>query len=152
MGAFSFSNRRSLMNTKLYISILNKALKMATITPKLREAIIAILKALEDKDLNLIYQLSACKGLICGKMSVATTRTHAFREDDEHNEKVLGNSLYGILDALNHDVAIKIHQIPAGMMVVDSRSRTISEMKNKGTHPIIKRILLEKRNIAKGIY
>ena len=141
------------MDIKTYVNKLNKALNKGTITPKLREAIIAILKAFEDKDLNLIYQLSACKSLICGKMSDATDKIHAFREDEEHNEKVLlGDSLYGILGALNHEVAIKIHQVPAGMMIVDSRSRTVSEMKNKGTHPIIKRILFENRNIAKGIY
>ena len=140
------------MNSKSYTSKLNKALNKGIITPKLKEAIIAILKAFEDKDLNLIYQLSACKSLICGEMTDAPDKIHAFREDHEHNEKVLGNSLYDILDALNHDVAFKIHQIPAGMMLVDSRSRTVSEMKNKGTHPIIKRILLEKRNMAKGIY
>jgi hypothetical protein len=140
------------MNKRSYKSKLNKALKLATITQKLREAIIAILKAFEDKDLNLIYQLSACKGLICGEMSASVDKINAFREDDKHNEKVLGNSLYSILDAINHDVAIQIHQIPSGMMIVDSRSKIVSEMKNKGTHPIIKRILLEKRNIAKGIY
>jgi hypothetical protein len=85
-------------------------------------------------------------------MSDAVDKVYAFREDSDHNREVLGNDLYGILDTLNHDVAIKIHQIPEGMMIVNSRSRTVAQMKNKGTHPIIKRILLEKRNIAKGIY
>lgn len=139
------------MNTKSYTSILNKALKKGIISNKLKEAILAILEAFKTKDLNLIYQLSACKSLTCGGMSDSTDKVHAFREDHDHNVKILGRSMYSILDALNHDVAIKIHQIPASMMIVSSKGY-VSEMKNKGTHPIIKRILFEKRNIAKGIF
>ena len=125
---------------KNYKPILNKILERGVISPTLRKAIEAIIKALDENNLNLAYQLSVCKSYVAGRID-PEDKVHAFREDSKKNEKLFKRNVYCILDDIHHDIALAIHALPSGMMIV-GRGK-VQEMKSKGTHPIIKRIKFE---------
>ena len=135
-----------------FIRDLNKALKHQDLMSfMLREAIIATKQALIDGDLSLAYQLSAVKSFITGVLNPKDKR-HAFQEDNDANEKILGNSLYCILDGIHFRLAMTIGEMPSGMMVVSafqSGALATEEMKRKGDHPIIKRMDYEHNAIRR---
>ena len=126
---------------------LEKILKKGIISPRLREAVEAMVQALKDKDLNLAYQLSACKSHITGIIN-PKNKTYAFQEDHNNNKKALTASVYEILDFFHHDMAWAINAMPSGMVMLSSNGR-MSEMKPKGTHPIVRRVQFEHRQCMK---
>lgn len=128
------------------ITSLNKILKKGTMSPRLQEAVKAILKALQEKDMELAYQLSVVKSFITGSLN-PKDRVHAFQEDSKKNKDVLTVSIYSILDTIHHDIASTIGRMPSGMMAV-SRSG-VAQMISEGTHPIIERIKYERAQNAK---
>lgn len=133
---------------------MKKILKKGIISPRLHEAVTAILQALEDKDLDLAYQLSACKSLICAAdlfLDSNAYKKNAFWENREHNDKVLTASVYVILDTFHHDVAWELDKLPSGRMTVSQKGKNLvySEMKPKGMHTIVRRIRFEKNQIRK---
>ena len=127
--------------------MLNKILKKAVISPMLRKAIEAIIKALTDKNFVLAYKLSACKSYIISEIN-PKDKIYAFQEDDDKNEKIFTRPVYSILDGIHHDIAFAIDAIPSGMMIVGRGE--VKEMKIKsGLHPVLKRIKFENNAIYK---
>ena len=124
---------------------LMKILKKGIISPRLREAVEVMVQALKDKDLNLAYQLSACKSHITGVMD-PNNKAYAFQEDHDSNKKALTASVYEILDFFHHYMAIDA--MPSGMVMLSSNGH-MSEMKPKGTHTIVRRIQYEHRQCYK---
>jgi hypothetical protein len=136
------------MNTRSVKSSLTKALKKGVMSPLLRTAIEATLKALDTKNLKLAYHITACKSLITSNLD-PKDKVHAFQEDGDANEEALGNSLYSILDGVHFQLANVLQRIPSGMMIMYARG--IHEMTSKGTHPIIKRIIAERKAIHDNV-
>lgn len=135
-------------NVKSHVTEINRILKKGKTSPMLRQALIAIVGALNQGNLKLAYQLSACKSFITGVLN-PKDKVHAFQENNAYNEKTLGRDVYSILDGIHHYLAMDVNQIPSGMMIMSAGGS--AEMHIKGTHPIIKRILSERRAIyAKG--
>jgi hypothetical protein len=128
-------------------------LKKAVISPMLKTAIENTIEAIKSKDLNLAYQITAVKSFITGEIN-PKDKSHAFQENCEKNEKILGNSVYSILDGIHHDLAFRNGSIPSGMMmfgVAKDGKKVCNEFKAQGMHPIIKRMKVEKNNIQKQI-
>jgi hypothetical protein len=125
--------------------ILNKGI----ISPRLRYAIEEILKALNANNWELAYQLTAVKSLITGVIN-PKDKVQAFQEDHEANEKILGNSVYSILDHIHHDIAFGLDEMPSGSKTLHANGKT-SEFKAKGIHPIVRRIQYEHRMIVKDV-
>ena len=127
--------------------MLNRILKKAVISPMLRKAVEAIIKALTDKDFVLAYKLSACKSYITGEIDLKD-KVNAFQEDNDKNEKIFTRPVYSILDGIHHDIAAAIDAIPSGMMIVGRGE--VKEMKiESGLHPVLKRIKFENGAIHK---
>ena len=129
------------------LGTLIKVLKSGTMSPMLTRAVLETVKAIKEGDIDLAYQITACKSHICGDLD-QNHRTYAFREDRAANEKKLGNSIYGILDGTHFHLAMKLHKIPSGMMVFGG-GHVVEEMKHNGKHPIVKRIAFESAQCAR---
>lgn len=139
---------------KKHISTLKKILNKAYISPMLNTAIEDTILALEAKDLNLAYLLTACKSHIMGQLE-PKNKQYAFQENQDYNKTELKNSVYSLLDTIHHDIARKIYEVPSGMVAVGVyRGRMIvegvfkgnirtREMKLSGNHPVVKRIKFE---------
>jgi hypothetical protein len=125
---------------------LNKIIVKATISPRLREAARETIKALQTHNWNLAYQLTAVKSYVTGVLD-PKDKVHAFQENHEANKKILGSSVYSIMDGIHHAIAFSIDALPSGAQVVSLNG--IREMKSKGTHPIVRRIKYEHRQIEK---
>jgi hypothetical protein len=113
----------SMKKTKLIkpsIKTLDKILSKAEMSPDLRNAIIELKEALRKKDIIRAYEVSAVKSYICTRMGIEKRKQCHFTENGEYNSKVLGmgeRDVYGILDNIHFDLAMKAGKIPAGMMV-----------------------------------
>jgi hypothetical protein len=118
--------------------------KGVIITDALKEAIESTITAIKDGDLNLAYQISACKSLISDLE--CERELYAFRENTDANKKKLGYSVYNKLDEVHHDLAWYVGSMPSGMIMV-SADRTAHSMESVGTHPIVQRISFEKEQL-----
>lgn len=136
------------------IQTLNKILNVAIISDTLKEAIKETIKALENNDTDLAYQITACKSLISGTMKSPDTKAPifndgAFKEDGDYNIEHLNHSVYSLLDDIHHELAFSIRKLPSGMMGISNQG--ISSMKHTGDHPIIQRIKFEIEEIQKSV-
>ena len=123
------------------IKDLKKILRKAVITPNLRNAVEEIIKAIESKNIELAYQLSACKSLIASYIPPQSFYT--FGEEADSNRKELdGYSVYEMLDSIHHDMAWSTSSMPSGMIQVSGAG--ITEFEAKGEHPIVRQIKYEK--------
>jgi hypothetical protein len=132
------------------LSSLELILKNADMSSDLINAVIELRDALKRKNYRLAYEVSAVKSFIVdGKPS---TR-NKFAENSKLNEKKIGDSLYGYLDALHYKISFNLMKkdptiIPSGMMIV-----TAGGIRQKGqipaTSPTLKRIRLEHEAIEK---
>jgi hypothetical protein len=132
------------MNIRNIKSTLNKILQKGFMSPMLREAVTATIEALSKENYALAYQITACKSYVIGKINSKNT-VYAFQEDEAANNKILGRSLYSILDGIHHEIAFAIDKMPSGMMVLSANGSI--EMQHKGTHPIVKRIITEDKHL-----
>jgi hypothetical protein len=141
-----------MISNKTLMTDLTRILKIGTMSPKLREAVSETLKAVKAKDLDLAYQITVCKSLICGKLD-HQPRRNAFREDHAANEKALGNSIYCIMDGIHFQLAMLLDKMPSGMMIFGGSPKGFvrEEMKSSGTHPIVKRVIFEKARCAREV-
>jgi len=132
------------------LGTLTKVLKSGTMSPMLTRAVLETVKAIKEEDIDLAYQITACKSHICGKLN-HWPRKYAFREDFAANEKALGNSIYCIMDGIHFQLAMRVDKMPSGMVVFGDTPRGIvgEEMKSSGTHPIVKRVIFEKARCAR---
>lgn len=132
------------------LSTLRKILKRASISTMLRQAVEETILALQKKDLELAYQITTCKSLICSDLRFDAIQ-NAFREDDKANEKALGDSVYSLMDGIHHELAHRLHKMPSGMMVLSHGPQgvVVEEMKPSGTHPVVKRIIFERNRLKR---
>jgi hypothetical protein len=122
------------MNTAKTQATLARILKKGIMNPLLRVALTDSLDALKAGDLNLAYQLTACKSYISGVLNPKDNR-HAFQEDSEANVKTLGEDIYSLVDNLHHDIAFAINAMPSGMMVMSNKG--VESMKSSGPHHVV---------------
>jgi len=131
-----------------------KLLLKGSISPTLKLAIEESLKALKNKDLNLAYQITACKSYIANNIDPKRKecKDYAFQEDREHNEATLKASAYCIMDNFHADIAWNLNKMPSGMMIASitpSGKGIIKSMEHEGLHPIIQRIQYEDKLIRR---
>lgn len=136
------------MDKQAIISNLKDILERGVMSPMLKEAVSSAIKALENNDLELAYQITACKSLIVGDIDPKITR-NAFQEDGEANEKTFGSCLYSILDGIHFELAVLSEELPSGITLLSKTGRV--EMVHEGEHPVIKRILQEHENIKREV-
>lgn len=136
------------MDKRVTILNLKNILNRGVMSPKLKESVEASIKALEDDDLYLAYQLTACKSLIVGRIDPGDTR-NAFQEDQEANEKAFNESIYNILGGIHHEIAMSVQKLPSGMSI-HSAAGTI-QMTHEGVHPVVQRIISEHDNIRREV-
>ena len=112
----------------------------------------AIKESVKAGDLDLAYQITACKSYIVGHLRKMPGRDDAFREAATANEKALGRDVYSILDGVHFSLAMKVGNIPSGMLVIGHTrdGRTMGEqMAHMGEHPIVQRIKYEDEECAR---
>lgn len=127
---------------------LKNILKKGVMSPMLKETVTSTIKALESGDLELAYQITACKSLIVGRIDPEDTR-NAFQEDESVNAKLFKGSLYNILDGMHHDLAMSVKKLPSGMSIHSPEG--VAQMTHRGEHPVIKRITAEHENIHREV-
>ena len=76
------------------------------------QAIEDALVAVKRKDWSLLSRVLAVKSYMVGEL--APDDEHHFREDHSHNEEVLGESVYSLLDGLQFEAAMNADVLPAG--------------------------------------
>jgi len=99
------------------IDELRRVEKRGKMSRCLKHAVGEIVQALRQGNIDFAADLSAVKSFISGEMGSDPERYH-FREDSKHNERVLGQSVYGILDRLHHDLAMATKTLPMSMMII----------------------------------
>ena len=124
------------------LPILNEILKHGVMSPMLKEAIKETIKAIKEKNLNLAYQITACKSYLVGVIDP--------QEDEEKNEELFDRSIYILLDGVHHEISFAIDSIPSGMMNLKYNGE-VKKFQSNGIHPIIKRIKHEDEVIRKGV-
>ena len=99
----------------------------------------------------MAYQLSVCKSFIVGEIN-PDDKVHAFQEDHDANEKVLGDSVYGLMDSIHFEMAMRTDLMPSGMMVVSQAG--VQEMKKlpgDHGHRVVRRIKDEREALYTGV-
>lgn len=132
------------MNLCIIKTRLTRMLKKGTMSPMLHDALVAAIEALNNNDLKLAYQITACKSYIVGKIDPKDTRD-SFQEDETANKRSLGDSIYSLLDGVHFEISMAAQELPSGMSHLSATG--ITAMKHKGTHPIVQRIIHEDRVI-----
>jgi len=129
---------------------LDAILKHGQISEDLRTAILELKDALEKKDYDLAYEISAVKSFVTGGIDEKDEKNH-FQENSDYNEQNLGRNIYSYLDALHHKVAFNLMEknpdiIPSGAMVVSREG-----IRQKGaipqTSPTLKKMHSEQKEI-----
>lgn len=133
-----------LKKIKKYEGILKKSLKVAIMSEELRNAIKEILQALKKHNWDLSYELTSVKSYISGDINDISS---PFREDDEYNKKVLGDSLYTILDLLHHEIAFLIDELPSGTYIITSKGYYTKKAPEKTSSPTLRLIKEEHEKI-----
>lgn len=135
---------------KNHIPTLKKILAKARISPLLHKAVEDTIQAIQDKNLALACELTACKSFIIGSLE-PKNKQYAFQEDNAYNKTQLKDSVYGLLDNIHHDIACKLGEMPSGMVLVSQGPNGVicNERKPKGTHPVVKRIKFEQNQLKK---
>jgi hypothetical protein len=116
----------------------------AVMSPDLKQAVEEALKAMKAKDYDLAEQTTAVKSFIVSsranrpysEMDALNGGNH-FWEDGAANEAKFGDDLYGILDAMTHELSFYmmkrgIDTVPAGAMEISARG--IKERALPGTN------------------
>ena len=125
-----------------YFSKLSAILEKGSISPKVREAIEGIIKAVEDKDLDLARELSVSKSLIVGEIDQSDD-VHAFQEDEKVNKKLFGDSVYSILGSVNFELSMRTDAVPSGMIILGIGGVVAEREDPKRLHPVVERINYE---------
>jgi hypothetical protein len=103
------------------ISELEKIKSKAKISPHLRRALTEAIDALKSGNVPLATEITSVKSFIAGDV-VASGKDH-FTENTKYNEKVLGRSVYGLLDSLHHNLAFESNEIPSGVMIFNASGK-----------------------------
>ena len=137
------------------VKFLKRASELGRMSKELRDALTSIVSAIEKKDWEIASELSMVKSYIVSVMDAtkdAHGHPHHFREDNDYNEKVLGDSLYDFLDHFNFQLAMMLDQMPAGMMVMGRGGvRSREARKYYGIDPTLLLIRQEHAAIVAGI-
>ena len=103
------------------ISELERIKTKGKISPHLRSALTEAINALKNGNVSLATEITSVKSFISGNV-VASKKDH-FTEDTKYNEKVLGRSVYGLLDSLHHNLAFASGEIPSGVMIYSASGK-----------------------------
>jgi len=136
------------------IANLDLILKRAKMSDALKNAVIELKGALKRKDYDMAHELSAVKSLIA-----TSGKENAFIENDKYNEKTIGDSLYGYLDALHHKITFNLMRkgrkdvIASGAMIIGGTPEGLV-IQQKGLppeskSPTLQRIKYEMEHIRK---
>lgn len=106
-------------NRRAGLATVDKILSKAKMTPALKAAMLELRDAIRRGDDDAAYELSSVKSFITG--SLETSGRNHFGEDNDYNRKILGGSVYSLIDNLHFKLAMKADKIPSGMMVLSSR-------------------------------
>lgn len=132
--------------TKGVIEQLNEILEKAVVSEPLKHAVKEAIIALEEGVIELAFELTAVKSLICGEK--ADPETNHFRENTQQNEGTLGRSVYALLDSIHYDLAFELGKIPSGRMIF-TRNGILEKAESEMQHPIITRIQEERNAIRR---
>jgi hypothetical protein len=144
------------------IANLDLILKRAKMSDALKNAVIELKDALKRKDYDMAHELSAVKSLIVTKefsFSPKERKEYAFVENGKYNEKRIGDSLYGYLDALHHKITFNLMRegrkdvIASGAMIIGGTPEGLV-IQQKGLppeskSPTLQRIKYEMEHIRK---
>ena len=122
---------------------LNEILEKGKISYQLSEAVVSIIKAIEQDKFLLATDLSSVKSLVGGSMKQNHDETYPYREDNDYNEKHLGNSVYSILDGIHFAYSVKSDKLPSGMTIFSSGGVTHGGKITELEHPVVKKINAE---------
>jgi len=135
--------------TEQYVETLRDVRKRAKISPDLKCAIDETIQALEAGNKELAADLTAVKSFITGSM-VSNPMENHFREDSDTNEKVLGNSVYGILGRIHRELALATQTLPSGMMILSAKGVEQRKLPERRT-PTLKLIRQERSRIWRQV-
>lgn len=122
---------------------LNEILEKGKISYQLSEAVVSIIKAIEQDKFLLATDLSSVKSLVGGSMKQNHDETYPYREDNDYNEKHLGNSVYSILDGIHFAYSMRSDKMPSGMMLISSGTIIHGGKITELEHPIVQKINAE---------
>lgn len=120
------------------LKILSKIIAESKISKPLREAVEEIKLGVIENNVDLVSELTSVKSLISGRLS--NSKEDPFNEDDDYNEKTLGNSVYSLLGTMNCDFSIKSDRIPSGMTIVSGGKFTSTAHTDSSKNPMVKKI------------
>jgi len=121
------------------ISELEKIYRKAKISKDLKNAVAEAIKALKAGNIQLAADITSVKSYVSGYPQV---KGNHFVEDTEYNQKIFGGeSVYGILDSIHHNLSFASGTIPSGAVILTATGtsqRKPSEYKSP-TLKLIKR-------------
>jgi len=131
----SFFSKQELHDLK----ILDRILEKGKINKTLYQAVKEIIEAIKQKNIGLISELSSVKSLISGEMKSSDSE-YPFKEDNDYNEKHLGESVYSSLGTIHFEYSIKADKIPSGIMLITSNGIEQSDHKSNSDNKMVKKI------------
>jgi hypothetical protein len=136
------------MNINACLKTVRNLREDARMSADLQSAIDELIQALAKGDLELGADISVVKSFIAGSMK-SDPKNH-FREDTDHNEKVLGRSCYGILDGIHHDLALATRTLPSGMPVLSASGMRVRRSSTRKS-PTLNLIRRESQRIIREV-
>ncbi len=128
--------------TKSNLKSLNLILKKGKISEPLNEAVVSIIEAIKQNNVLLATDLSSVKSLVSGSMNPKHDH-YPYKEDNDYNEKHIGNSVYSILDGIHFAYSVKSDKLPSGMTIFSSGGITHGGKITELEHPVVKKINAE---------
>ena len=132
------------MSELTQISILKRVSEQSKITPALRRVVNSTITSLQQGNRELASVQTSVKSLITGAM------LKPYGEDDDYNRKILGDSVYYLLDVMHHELAFSLGELPSGTMVFTANGvsqRGLSIIK----HPEVIKINAEFKRIRESV-
>ncbi len=119
--------------------VLNKIINKGKMSSNLHEVVESLIDSIKKDNVTLVSELASVKSLISGKLK-EKCRDYPFNEDSSYNEKVLGNSVYYLLDGINFEFSVKSDRLPSGMTVWSANTITQQSHTDISNHIVVKKI------------
>ena len=142
-----------MIDDKKFLRDLDRILDKAVISEHLKTAVIEIKEAILKKDYLLAADLSSVKSFITHTIILKNpekNHLYHFREESDKNEKLIGRSVYGILDDIHFTLSMETKTIPNSMIVITA-NRVYGRQESKNTtSKTLNTISNERRSYATG--
>jgi hypothetical protein len=112
---------------------LKRLIERGKISDQLRQVVEASIIAIEKDDIPLASELTSVKSLVGNNMD---NTNYPFSEASEYNERQLGRSAYSLLDAVHHQLAFSIDEMPSGVVVI-SAGGYLTRGRSSIQHPLV---------------